>query len=126
MKDIKLTDDGDLDFSSNDYQFIQDDDVIVQTLETRFQFFKGEWFLDTRLGVPYFQRVLVKGTPLHVIESIFREVIRTTPGIRDVIKLTVEVEENRIAKISFQAVKVDGEILDFNRPLVVDLPGLEI
>lgn len=55
--------------------------AVAQHLRIRLQFFFGEWFLNTREGLPYFERVLVKSPNLGAIAGIFRRVILETPGI---------------------------------------------
>lgn len=67
-------------------------DAVVQRLRVRFRFFLGEWFLDTRLGVPYFDSILVKNPDKILITSIFRRVIRTTPGVKRVDSLTASLD----------------------------------
>jgi hypothetical protein len=54
---------------------------VRQKIAARFQFFKGEWFLDLRQGIPYFQNVLGKNPNLAVIQALFRKVVATTPGV---------------------------------------------
>jgi hypothetical protein len=54
---------------------------VAQHLRIRLQFFFGEWFLDVREGVPYFQKIFVKAPDLGKIAGIFRRVILETPGI---------------------------------------------
>ena len=60
MTTIKLNSDGDLDFSSGGLELLEGVDEIVQKLDTRLQFFLGEWFLDQRLGIPYYEDILIK------------------------------------------------------------------
>jgi hypothetical protein len=53
----------------------------LQRLKVAFQFFRGEWFLDTRQGVPWYQRILIKGSNERVNRSIFRQIIEKDPGV---------------------------------------------
>lgn len=120
MRDIKLTDDGDIDLTTRDFQFVEGIDCVVQALAIRFQFFLGEWFLDTRLGVPYFQRIFVKGTPTSVVEGILREVVRTTPGVLDLRSFSTSLDKAaRSLSVRFSAIMTSGEILDFDRVFVL-------
>lgn len=61
-------------------------------LRNRFQFVKGEYFLDTRQGVPYFAYVFIKNPDVLLIKQLFRWVITTTPGIKAVLELVTRFD----------------------------------
>lgn len=112
----------DLDLSTADLQIVRDDDAIVQQLTIRFQFFKGEWFLDRRIGIPYFTDILVKSPSLADVRAIMNQVIVTTPGIAELQELTLDLDATtRKLDLSFAALKDDGGILNFERSFI--LPG---
>lgn len=46
--------------------------------------FLGEWFLDTRQGVPYFQTILVKNPNIGIVRSVLRSVLEQTEGIASI------------------------------------------
>lgn len=119
--DIKLDVDGDLDISTGDLQLISGVDFIVQSLKIRLQFFQGEWFLDTRLGMPYFQEILVKSTTSKAIAAIYEEAILESPGVLEVHDLLVEFDgATREARISFNAVVEGSDIpLDFSTEFII-------
>ena len=54
---------------------------VAQRLRVRFRFFLGDWFLDQREGIPWFQAVLVKNPSGGTIRAIFTKVITETPGV---------------------------------------------
>lgn len=89
--------------------------AIAQQVTIRLNFFLGEWFLDTRQGMPYIQRVLVKNPRSAAVRAIFRRAIVTTPGIIDVTSLETSVSGTRTLNVSFVAV-VDGS----DDPLIYD------
>lgn len=64
-------------------------DAYAQRLKNRFRFFLGEWFLDQRQGVPYYQRVLGKPIDERVVRTVLIQVIESCPGT------------NRIERIDF-------------------------
>lgn len=85
--------------------------AVVQKVRIRFKFFLGEWFLDTRLGVPYFQNILIKNPDPSVISAIFKKVLRTTPGVTAV--RTFDATLDRVARrltVDFLAVLDDGSV----------------
>lgn len=59
----------------------------LQRLRIKFQFFKGEWFLDKRQGTPWYQRILIKGSSERVNRSIFRQIIEGDPGVARLVSL---------------------------------------
>lgn len=83
--------------------------AIEQRIRSRIRFFAGEWFLDTRLGVPYFNQILIKNPKLPVIGAIFRKVLTSTPGVATCSNVTVRVDRRlRIGYIGFDASLDDG------------------
>ncbi len=56
-------------------------------LTSRLKFFKGEWFLDKRQGMPYFEAVFVKNPDLSLVQSIFRRALLATPGVLSVARI---------------------------------------
>ncbi len=84
-------------------------DAVLQKIRSRFRFFKGEWFLDTRLGVPYLQIVLVKNPDLILINAIFSKVLATTPGVASVDSFTCLLDRpTRTLTCTFQITLSDG------------------
>lgn len=96
---------------------------VAQRLRIRLQFFKGEWFLDTREGIPYFQTVLVKGTSEQTIRAIFSQVVRSTAGILSLDTLTTSfAPPSRTLSLDFTATLEDGRTFtssDFG-PFIVE------
>jgi hypothetical protein len=118
--DIKLTNTGDIDFSTGDLVLLDGADAIVQHLKIRFRFFLGEWFLDPRIGIPYFEQILVKNPDTNIVRSTFREVIIKTPGIANLQSLVLDYDgPTRVLSVSFIATTTDGETIDFNEEFIV-------
>jgi hypothetical protein len=79
---------GDIVHNGRSLQRIGGLDSIAQSLRTRLSFFRGEWFLDEFFGVPYFQSVLGK-FPLAGVREVFRAIIADTPGVLDILTLSL-------------------------------------
>lgn len=94
---------GDLQLTDGQLTLVTGDDAIDQHLRNRLRFFLGEWFLDTRQGLPYFQSVFVKNPNRPAVRSAFRRTIRETPGIVAVTKLQINIAADRSASIDFVA-----------------------
>ena len=90
--DLKLDDTGDLDVTNGNLTLLDGVEAVRQHWKIRNKFFLGEWFLDTRIGVAYYQTIFLKGTPLSVVRTIFRKVAQRTPGIARVDKLVADFD----------------------------------
>jgi hypothetical protein len=116
----KLASDGDLDLSSGTLQWIDGIDAIAQRVRTRLQFFRGEWFLDQRLGVPWFQVILGAKGGEQVAAQILRAVIEGTPGVDRVDELSLDLDgTTRTAAVAFRATTISGEAFQVDAPLIV-------
>jgi hypothetical protein len=84
---------------------------IRQKLSVRYKFFLKEWFLDQRLGMPYYRDVFVKSPNIALIRSLFKRVTTTCPGVLDVPAFSLAYDDSaRELRFGFQAV-VDGGVL---------------
>ena len=119
--DLLLTiDDNDLDVSTGDLQLTEGALGIAQHLRIRLRFFLGEWFLDIRLGVPYFQRILVKNPGTSVVRTIIRDVVITTPGVASMNNFKTDYNgATRKLDVSFTAVTTSGEPLEFTEEFII-------
>jgi len=98
-------------------------DVVAIELRNRFLFVKGEWFLDTRLGVPYLAFVFVKNPDLIAIRSLFRKVIIDTNGVVDVLEMNLSFDSTtRKLSFTFRAQCVDGNVVSggSDQPFIVE------
>jgi len=121
MSDIALDADGDLLIATNSLSLVTGDDAIVQNLRIRFQFVLGEWFLDSRIGIPYFAEILIKNPDLTRVRGIFRQAILTTPGIDSLEEFTLDFDRAiRRLTLEFIARKDDGGILEFNEEFIIE------
>lgn len=117
--DLKLDGNGDLATEAGDLVLISGIEAIAQDCQIRLKFFKGEWFQDTRLGMPWYQEILGKKPRMSVVSEILRKAIMGVPGI-----LTITVfkpnynEETRLFSLVFRADTVEGP-LDFSEEFIV-------
>lgn len=77
---------------------IEDNDLILtdgavriaQQILITLRFWYGEWFLDTSLGVPYLEEILIKNPNLNHIRQILREQILSVDGVLNLETLNLE------------------------------------
>lgn len=85
---------------------------VKQKLKHRFLLILGEYFADTRLGIPYFQRVLVSNPDINLIRSMFRQVVQESPGIVRVTSMDLLYDKRaRTLGVNFSAVTSGGQTL---------------
>jgi len=121
VADLQLsTLDDDLDITGEQLSIVNGDDAIIQHLLIRLRFFQREWFLDLRVGIPYYDSILIKNPDLIVIRAIFRQAILSTPGIQSLNSLTTSFDAAaRKLTVEFEAVKDDGGTLDFSKEFII-------
>ncbi len=120
MGDLALNTDRDLLIENDDLEIIEGLDEIAQDLDTRLNFWKGEWFLDTRLGVPWLEKVLGQKPRLPVVKNVIRNVALDTPGVIAITDLTLEYESAvRTLSISMRVQGTEGSFL-YEKELIVD------
>lgn len=89
--------------------FVEDKEVVLLAVKSRLQFFKGEWFLNTDDGTPYFQDILVKPARLRLIEGILKRRILETPGITSLNSFNMDfVSSTRKLTVDFEAIDQFG------------------
>lgn len=54
--------------------------------------FAGEWFLDLRAGVPYYQEILVKNPDLDSIRTLYRQTVEADPYVVDVTRVDMQFD----------------------------------
>lgn len=122
LRDLKLNAAGDLDYTAGDLTFLDDTAAIIQGVSNRLQFWQGEWFLDTRQGMPYFTQIFQKGVNQTLIQSIFYNAIASSPGILSVISVNLVYDRTaRVLTVNWQAQAATGVAISQSDNLV--FPG---
>jgi hypothetical protein len=89
-------------------------EAIRQHCQCRLRFFLGEWFLDTSIGVPYFEDILIKNPSLPILNDIFKDQILETKGVLDFISFEMVFDtQSHTLQVQFSALTTDG-VLDFS------------
>lgn len=112
MSDIATNTSGDIKVTEGDVLLTSGIDAIRQHLEIRLRAFHGEWFLDERIGVPYFGNVFKKNPDLTVLNAIFTKAILDTPGVNSLQALTFNLIGRQL-NITFSALTDEG-VLDYS------------
>jgi hypothetical protein len=77
MTDLKLNSDNDIYLNDyNDFVIVDDDkEQFIQRLRIKLKTFKGEWFLNTDIGIDYFNEVFTNKSNIEKIKNIFKVAI---------------------------------------------------
>jgi len=67
-----------------DLQLTNDDEAVAQRVKRALLLFKGEWFLDRDLGVPYYENILGTKNSLDSVRSVFIQAIRDVEGVKEI------------------------------------------
>ena len=96
ISDIVLTDDGDI-------MLIDNAERVAQQIVISLRFWLGEWFLDTSLGVPYLEYVLVKNPNINHVRQVIAEAIMQVTGVSRVDRLDFDYDApNRALSVIYE------------------------
>ncbi len=114
MYDVKLSGTHDIEISAdNDLLLVGGAGRIRQQIKVTLLTWLGEWFLDTRFGVPYLERVLKKNPNFSHIRGIIRGKILAVPGVKSIKSLVLSFDRpTRLLTITYEADTDEGIVKD--------------
>lgn len=112
MRDIRLTEDHDIDASAFEVFGVDNPAAIVQNVRQRLLHFTQEWFLDTQAGTPWIEDILVKGARQSAVEDILKARIRETPGVLELDAFDLSESGERGIRVEFAARTETGVAAD--------------
>jgi hypothetical protein len=83
-KDLLLSSDHDLAIENFDLKLTTDEQVVGQRVKRALLLFKGEYFLDSELGMPYYSDILGTKNAIDSIRGIFINEIKSVEGVKEV------------------------------------------
>lgn len=109
----------DLHLKGGQLVFLENNELAAaQGIKCRLLMFKGEFFLDQSLGIPYFEEILKKGVNLVRIRDIVRTAIASEPGIVEVVDVRLELDgATREATISWEVLHDSGAVINSDQYL---------
>ncbi len=85
MRYRREDDEGDYTFGQGDNTFlINSPEAVAQAIKTRFELWRGQWFLDMTTGIPWIQSILGKQHP-DTYNLFIRQYILKTQGVNSII-----------------------------------------
>ncbi len=113
MIDLALEDIG-YNFKRADYsiQFVAGEAYLMQKIKMALSIFKGEYWLDTSIGVPYMEAVFKKQVSGVEAEAELKKAITSVPGVVELVEFRLEVNTaTRHAKVYWKVLADTGTIL---------------
>jgi len=108
MMDFKLHA-NDLQIINGDFSICTDEsEAIAQAIQIRLRTLKGEWFLDTQVGIPYLTEVLGQKRSEAFLRYLILTEVETIPGVVAIADFSIELDAKGTAHISFN-VKISNE-----------------
>lgn len=89
-------------------------DNLKQRLKIKFLTFKGEWFLNTNYGTPYYQEIFGKRRSKSVVDTIFRDLILADEDVAQITDFTSELNASRQYSLSFSVRSITGETVEID------------
>lgn len=117
VRDIRMKN-GHLVITAGRLQLVSDLEAIAQAIELRCSFIRGEWFLDTAAGVPFYETVFQKNPNLVAVREAFRSAIAGTLGVVEVLAVDLRFTGPRQLEVKFSAM-TDAGLLT-NRTVTVE------
>lgn len=103
----------DLSVPGYDLQFVDGVDLIRQRIKQRLLTIQGEWFLNTDIGLPWFEQIIGKGAQEEQVSALLIQNIVETEGVDAVIEF--DLTFNRKARkmlVQFRVTALGTEILE--------------
>lgn len=106
------TSDGDLALVNGRLALVSGTAEKEQKIKDRLGLALGEWFIDTRIGAPWFVFVLGHVPDLEVVRRFVRSIITSVPGVVDVPELVVEHDgATRETSVTWRAIDDEGQTI---------------
>jgi hypothetical protein len=113
---------GDLDFSQGLRQTPDLPTFVRQKFSENFNFFQGEWFLDTTKGLPMFKYVIGQKFDGPLLNTLYRRAAVKTHGVGSVDALSLEYDNRlRLLSVAIDARTVEGEEVPAAEPFIVEI-----
>jgi hypothetical protein len=107
--DIRLDENWDLFIGPNGLELISGIDGVAQLIGIAIKLFLGEWFLNLKRGMPWFQEIFGGKYDEGLIRRRLSEAIANVPGVSEVLSLVISFDgETRAVSVEWEVrVKFD-------------------
>ncbi|RKZ08920.1 hypothetical protein DRQ25_07830 [Candidatus Fermentibacteria bacterium] len=108
--DIKLGETShDLEFENFDLSLVKDLDYLIQKVKIKLMMFYKEWFLDTKVGMDYFNVIFGKKRNLNMIDNLIILTITEVKEVTEILEYSSEFDRaSRKLTVTFKADSIYG------------------
>jgi hypothetical protein len=93
-------------------------DYVIAHIAECLSMFAGEWYLDTREGIPYF-KIISTRPDMALLRSLYTRAIDAVPGVASVLKIDLTFDgKTRTLSVVASAQLTDGDVIT-NVPYLV-------
>jgi hypothetical protein len=101
----------DLQIVGYDLALVEDIDLIRQRIKQRLLLVLGEWFLDTSIGLPWYQEIFKKSTSQERVKALLINQITQTEGVNKILDFQFSYNSsNRGLTVDFRVDTIGGII----------------
>lgn len=116
VRNLAIDANGELVLKNGNLVLASDGDAIKQAIQVQLNTFLGEWFLDDptnpKVGVPYFQSVLVKNPNPDLLRKTFYDAILAVRGVVAVVELDLQFKSaTRTLIVVWRAMTDAGQLI---------------
>jgi len=112
MRDLKLGKDRDLLIEGFDLKLTADSEIVEQRLRQALLTFKGEWFLNVDLGIPYYQEILGQKNSIDSVKAILINAIKKVDGVKELVELNLNLnEQNNVLVVQLNIIDDANNVL---------------
>ncbi len=83
-------------------------EATVQKLKINLLTYRGEWFRDISIGVPYLQDIFGKKNTQSIADTVIKNTIINTDNIASIFEYSSSITDDRKLTITFSAVMKSG------------------
>ena len=82
----------DIDISTNDIEIINDYNYLEQKIKVELLFFFAEWFLDTTIGIKFWETVFIDNPNLTLVDNLFKTSLLEINGVNELLSYDSEYD----------------------------------
>ena len=105
-KDLVLNNKNNLRFTTTTAEYT------AQKVENKMLFFKGEWWLNVNLGIPYYTDILKKNPNLNLVQSILKSEILSMKGVLELLTFELDIDNSeRVLYVNYR-IRTETDIVE--------------
>lgn len=111
MRTFAIDSNGNIDVSTRSLVVVDEIVALKEHIQQKYSMFLGEYFLDTRLGIPYYENILIKQYSAFNVETILKRVLFNIDEVYSIDSFVLDFETSeRYLDIDFSCTTKFGEL----------------